>query len=178
MNLAKPPKEATANAGRLCEVLPFLVTGKSKMRIVGAAKLVNFYKTISRPLDPSNMTWTVIKNFLEQQKALKERKSRLFDDTRIPKITKTLPVCNWIQSVNSLTPICVRAGIKNYCSVEFLRRNSTFFRVFRHTKQPPTTPTMVSRSPLLWCGLDGYAQSNTRATHPRMSARALSLGFV
>ena len=101
LNLAKPPKEATANAGRLREVLPFVVTGKSKMRIVGAAKLVKFYKTISRPLDPSNMTWTVIKNFLEQYKALKERKSRSTDDTSIPKITKTLPVYNWIQSVNN-----------------------------------------------------------------------------
>ena len=98
LNLDKLPKEATANAGRLCEVLPFVVTGKSKMRIVGAAKLVKFYKTISRPLDPSNMTWTVIKNFLEQHKALKERKSRSFDNTSIPKITKTLPVYNWIQT--------------------------------------------------------------------------------
>ena len=51
LNLAKPPKEAVANAGRLCEVLPFLVTGKLKMRIVGAAKLVKFYKTTSRPFD-------------------------------------------------------------------------------------------------------------------------------
>ena len=54
LNLANPPKEATANAGRLREVLPYIVTGKSKMRIVGAAKLAKFYKTISRPLDPSN----------------------------------------------------------------------------------------------------------------------------
>ena len=31
LNLLKPPKEATAVAGRLREVLPFVVTGKSKM---------------------------------------------------------------------------------------------------------------------------------------------------
>jgi hypothetical protein len=37
LNLAKPPKEETANAGRLREVLPFVVTGKSKMQIVCAA---------------------------------------------------------------------------------------------------------------------------------------------
>ena len=90
-----------ANAGRLFEVLPFVVTNKLKMRIVGAAKLVNFYKTISRPLDLSNMTWTVIKNFLGPHKALKERKSRSFDDTSIQKITKTLLVYNWIQSLNN-----------------------------------------------------------------------------
>ena len=79
---------------------------------------------------------------------------------------------------NSLTPIFVWAGTKNYRSVEFLRRNSTFFPVFRNTTQPPTTTTMVSHLPLLRHGLDGYAQSNTRATRPRMSARALLLGFV
>ena len=79
---------------------------------------------------------------------------------------------------NSLTPICVRAGIKNYCSVEFPRRNSTFFCVFQSTTQPPTTTTMVSRLPLLRNELGRYSQSNTRATHPRVSARALLLGFV
>ena len=42
LNLAKPPKEATANAWRLREVLPFVVTSKSKMRIVGTAILVKF----------------------------------------------------------------------------------------------------------------------------------------
>jgi hypothetical protein len=29
--------------------------------------------------------------------------------------------------LNSLTPICVRAGIENYRSIELTRRNSTFF---------------------------------------------------
>ena len=67
---------------------------------------------------------------------------------------------------------------KNYHFIESLRRNSTFVCVVGNTKQSPTTPTMVSRSPLLWHGLDGYSQSNTRATRPRTSARALSLGFV
>ena len=75
--------------------------------------------------------------------------------------------------VNSLTPILVLAGTKNYRSVEFLRRNSTFFHVFRNTTQPPTTTTMVSRLPLLRNGLGVYAQSNTRATRLRVSARAL-----
>ena len=81
-------------------------------------------------------------------------------------------------TVNSLTPIWVRTGIKNYYSVEFLRRKSTFFRVFWNTTQPPATTTMVSRLPLLRNELYGYAQSNTQATRPRMSARALLLGFV
>ena len=109
-NLAKPPKTALPN-GRLRETEPYRMTGKSKMRILGAAKLVKFYKTISRPLDPSSMTWTVIKNFLEQHQALKERKSRSSDDTSIPKITKTLPVYNWIQSLNNY--LNRRVGVRN-----------------------------------------------------------------
>ena len=82
------------------------------------------------------------------------------------------------RSINSLTPICVRAGTKNYRSVEFLRRNSTFFPVFRNTTQPPTTPHHGEPFALLRNELGGYAQSNTRATRPRVSARGLSLGFV
>ena len=42
--------------------------------------------------------------------------------------------------LNSLTPICVRAGIKNYRSVEYLRRNSTFFRVFKTQNNPQPPP--------------------------------------
>ena len=89
-NLAKPAKVAGPQ-GRLREVEPFQVTGKTKQRLLGAAKLVQFYTTISCPLDPDNMLWPVIKNFLEQWEALKEQKSRSSDDTSIPKITKALP---------------------------------------------------------------------------------------
>ena len=73
--------------------------------------MVKFYKIISRPLDPFNMTWTVIKNFLKQHKALKERKSRSFEDTSIPKITKMLPVYNWIQSFNNY--LNCRVGVRD-----------------------------------------------------------------
>ena len=80
---------------------------------------------------------------------------------------------------NSLTPICLLAGIKNYRSVEFLRRNSTFFSFFlKQHNTTPTTTTMVSRLPLLQNGLGGYTQSNTWETRLRVSTRALLLGFV
>ena len=70
-------------------------------------------------------------------------------------VTDLSQICHRIWKKNSLTLICVWEGIKNYCSVEYLRRNSTFFCVFWNTKQPPTTPTMVSRLPLLWHGING-----------------------
>ena len=134
-NLAKPPKEATA-AGRLREVLPFVMTGKSKMRILGAAKLVKFYKTISRPIDPFSMAWTVIKNFLEQHSALKERKSRSSDDTSIPKITKTLPVYNWIQSVHNY--LNRRVGVRNAGLSYVIRENAAV---------SPTVPARATDEP-------------------------------
>ena len=47
--------------------------------------------------------------------------------------------------VNSLTTIWVRAGTKNYPSVDVLRRNSMFFLVLAHNHNPQTTPP--------WCAV-------------------------
>jgi hypothetical protein len=72
------------------------MSGKSKMRIEGARKMAKFYKTIGCPLDPDNMSWVVIKNFLEQHNALKDRKSS--EETAIPMITKNFAVHHWLES--------------------------------------------------------------------------------
>ncbi len=66
------------------------------MQIEGARKMAKFYETIGHPLDPDNMSWVVIKNFLEQHNALKDRKSS--EETAIPKITKNFAVHNWLES--------------------------------------------------------------------------------
>ncbi len=39
-------------------------------------------------------------------------------------------------ALNSLTPICIRAGIKNYRSAEFPRRNVLFLRFLNHNTTP------------------------------------------
>jgi hypothetical protein len=44
-------------------------------------KIAKFYENIDWPLDPDNMTWVVIKQFLEQWKALMERKK---EDVSLP----------------------------------------------------------------------------------------------
>jgi hypothetical protein len=69
-NLTKPPKvEATrpadCQAGRLLEIMTFEVSAKSKMHLKGVMKIVKFYENINRTLDLDNMTWVVIKRFLE-----------------------------------------------------------------------------------------------------------------
>jgi hypothetical protein len=48
-------------------------------------------------------------------------------------VTKQVESFFRVVSLNSLTPICVPAGTKNYPSVDFLRRNSTFFLISAHT---------------------------------------------
>jgi len=80
-NLYKQPKipatgaaAAAIAAGRLREIQAYEVSAKSKMRLKGAMIIVKFYNDVGHPLDPDNMAWPVIKRFLEQWKALMERK--------------------------------------------------------------------------------------------------------
>ena len=90
-NLYKPPKipatgAAAIAAGRLRDIQAYEVSAKSKMRLKGAMLIAKFYDDVERPLDPSNMAWPVIKHFLEQWKALMERKKAEIGTP--PKITK------------------------------------------------------------------------------------------
>ena len=100
LNLLKPPKvpatgAAAVTAGRLRKIMAYEVSAKSKMRLKGAQKIVKFYENVGRNLDPQNMTWLVIKRFLEQWKALMERKKEDFDLP--PKLTKHHPVHKWME---------------------------------------------------------------------------------
>jgi hypothetical protein len=75
LNLQKPPKvpatgAAAIAAGCLRKIMAYEVSAKSKMRLKGAQKIAKFYENVRRDLNPQNMTWLVIKRFLEQWKAL------------------------------------------------------------------------------------------------------------
>ncbi len=70
-NLLKPPKvpalrAAARAAGTLQEIQAYEVSAKSNMRLKGAILIAQFYDNVVRPLDPDNMSWPVIKRFLEQ----------------------------------------------------------------------------------------------------------------
>ena len=71
----------------MLEIMVFEVSAKSKMHLKGAMKIAKFYKNIDWTLDPDNMTWVVIKHFLEQWKALMEHKKE--DVSLSPKLTKS-----------------------------------------------------------------------------------------
>ena len=101
LNLYKPPKNpaigaAAIAAGRLREIQAYKVPAKSKMQLKGAILIVKFYDDVGRPLDPDNMAWPVIKHFLEQWKALMERKKAEIGTP--PKITKNQAVHKWIDA--------------------------------------------------------------------------------
>ena len=120
-NLARPGK-TMRNNGTLIETQPYQVTGKSKMRLLGALKLVKFYKAINRMIEPAGMEWPVIKNFLEQFEALKESKTKSSEDASIPKISKVLPVHNWIQATTNYVNRILSARISGLGYV--LRENT------------------------------------------------------
>ncbi len=83
LNLLKPPKVPTASAvalamGCLHKIMAYELLAKSKIHLKGALKIAKFYENVGRDLDPQNMTWLVIKRFLEQWKALMECKKEDF----------------------------------------------------------------------------------------------------
>jgi hypothetical protein len=98
-NLYKPPKVPAPGAaaiavGQTREILAFEVSAKSKMRLKGEMLIAKFYGDVGRPLDPDNMSWIVIKHFLEQWKALMECKKA--DHGPLPKLTKNQAVHKWV----------------------------------------------------------------------------------
>jgi hypothetical protein len=82
---------------------------KSKMRLKDTQKIAKFYQNVGRDLDPQNMTWLVIKRFLEQWKALMERKKEYFGLP--PKLTKHHPVHKWMESM--VLYLGQKVGVRN-----------------------------------------------------------------
>ena len=76
---------------------PFVFGAKSQKRLLAACDIVRYYEETGRPLTTANIQWnSVIKNFIEQWKALKDRKTGDIPD--VPKITKALPIIKWTQA--------------------------------------------------------------------------------
>jgi hypothetical protein len=99
LNLYKPPKMPVPGAaaiapGQLHEIPAFEVSAKSKMRLKRAMLIAKFYDDVCPPLVPDNMSWITIKQFLEQWKALMERKKA--DHGPPPKLTKNQAVHKWV----------------------------------------------------------------------------------
>ena len=60
--------------------------------------MVLYYILVGRPMEAANMMWPVIKNFVEQWKALMEKKKA--DNGLPPKLTKDKLVYKWLEQLN------------------------------------------------------------------------------
>jgi hypothetical protein len=143
-NLLKPPKVpvtgmAACAVGTLQEIQAYEVSAKSKMRLKGERLIAKFYNNFGRPLDLDNMSWPVIKCFLEEWKALMERKK--VDHGQLPKLTKN-------QGVHKLVDLFVlhlsqKVGIFN-APLDYMSGQLLPLILF------PLLDRLVIRTPLRW----------------------------
>ena len=121
--LLKPAKVRHGAAGNLREVESYAIPAKSQIRIDGARKMVLYYILVGRPMEAADMMWPVIKNFVEQWKALMEKKKA--DIGLPPKLTKDKLVYKWLEQLNQYLADVI--GV----------RNAPFTYLTRTDAQPP-----------------------------------------
>jgi len=98
--LLKPAKVPDGARGNLREVESYVIPAKSQIRIDGARKMVLYYILVGRPMEAAGMMWLVTKNFVEQWKALMEKKKA--DIGSPPKLTKDKLVYNgWSSQIST-----------------------------------------------------------------------------
>jgi hypothetical protein len=92
-----PDPNPNAALGATIPTPPFVFGAKFHQRLIVAAKLVQYYEIVGRPITVGNLHRTgVMKNFSEQWKALETKKSS--EEPKVPKITKALPVIKWTEA--------------------------------------------------------------------------------
>ena len=85
--------------------------------------MVLYYILVGRPMEAADMMWLVIKNFVEQWKALMEKKKADIDIP--PKLTKDKLVYKWLEQLNQ------------YLAVVIGVRNAPFIYLTQTDAQPP-----------------------------------------
>jgi hypothetical protein len=115
VKLAKVPHGA---AGNLLEVESYAIPAKSQIRIDGARKMVLYYILVGRPMEAADMIWPMIKNFVEQWKALMEKKKA--DIGLPPKLTKDKLVYKWLDQLNQYL-----SDVIGVCNAPFTYLNRT-----------------------------------------------------
>ena len=97
-NLKKPGfLTPTMYVGHRIGAPSYVLRAKSIKRLKIAATAVQYYQTIGREPDATNMHYTnVLKNFGEQCDAIKQKEKD--DEPEVPKITRSLPIVRWTES--------------------------------------------------------------------------------
>jgi len=107
--MMKPPKIPHGAHGVLREVASYVIPAKLQIRIDGARKLVLYYNLVGRTLEPADMQWPIIKNFVQQWKALMEKKKA--DIGTPPKLTKDKYVYKWLEQMGQFLASYI--GVRN-----------------------------------------------------------------
>jgi hypothetical protein len=117
--LMKPAKIPNGIHGALLEIASYVIPAKSQIRIDGARLLVLYYNLVGRPLEPDDRLWPVIKNFVEQWKALMEKKKAEIGPA--PKLTKEKPVYKWLEQMSQY--LGRKIGVRNTPFTYLIRPN-------------------------------------------------------
>ena len=145
--------------GALIAQVPFQVGVMSLKRLKGASALVSFYEATGRTITAANMQWdSVVKNFLEQWKALEEKSKQ--DDPDVPKLTKGTTVAKWDDSWQV------------YLSCKFGVRKSTLAYVIRpEVQRAAVEPALVAGQPYSaeHGSIEGEMTARLSHTHPLFS---------
>ena len=130
-----PNPDPNAPDGSTIARPPFVFGAKSHKRILEACDIICFYETIGRPLDARNLVYsTIIRNFAQQWKALKDRKEA--EDPELPKVTKALPIIKWTEA------------FIDYCNRKIGARTIPLSYVIREEhKVPAPAPPLATNLP-------------------------------
>jgi hypothetical protein len=82
--LLKPPKVMVGMV--LTEVAAYVIPAKTMIRMHGVRLIMAYYRMVGRDVSANNLFWPVVKSFVEQWKALLEKKKA--DVGQAPKLTK------------------------------------------------------------------------------------------
>jgi hypothetical protein len=121
--ILKPAKVPHGVAGALQEVASYVIPAKLQIWIDGARKMVLYYLLVGRTMEPADLMWPVIKNFVEQWKALMEKMKA--DIGLPPKLSKDKLVYKWLEQFNQY--LAEKIGV----------RNAPFTYLTRTDAQPP-----------------------------------------
>ena len=77
------------------EVATFVIPSKSTILLQGVRIIVLYYKMVGCTIEPGDLLWYVVKNFVEQWKDLMEKKDA--EAGQPPRLTKDRLVYKWLE---------------------------------------------------------------------------------
>ena len=123
--LLKPPKVMVGigNNAVLTEVAAYVIPAKTMIRLHGVRLIMAYYRMVGRAVEADDLLWPVVKSFVEQWKALLEKKKA--DVGQAPKLTKDRVIHKWLES------------FQQYLSDKIGVRNGPFTYLTRPQVAPP-----------------------------------------